>query len=126
MASSVGDETNVESRAHGLTQTIMDTIMNATMDTSMALNEEQGNALRAKIITMVSLFAISMAVGIAPMLISVKFGWFTQSDGEIRSSKLVMGLLSFGGGVLFATTFMHLLPEVAENIKELQGKKRIH
>ncbi|CAG9565424.1 unnamed protein product [Danaus chrysippus] len=119
MASSVGDETNVESRAHGLKQIIMDTIMNATMD-NIAMNEEQENSLMAKIITMVTLFAVSMIVGIAPMLISAKFGWFTKSDGEIRSNKLVVGLLSFGGGVLFATTFMHLLPEVAENIKELQ------
>lgn len=65
-----------------------------------------------------------MIVGCAPMLISSKFGWFSKSSGpDMRTSnQLVIGLLSFGGGVLFATTFMHLLPEVSENIEELQGE----
>lgn len=83
---------------------------------------EQGNVLQAKIITMVCLFTISMIFGCAPMAISYKYNWFTKSDGtNIRTSnKLIVGLLSFGGGVLFATTFMHLLPEVDENVKSLQ------
>lgn len=82
------------------------------------------NVLTAKIVTMVSLFGISMFVGCLPLLISKKFNWFTKSrDPNLRSSnQLVMGLLAFGGGVLFATTFMHLLPEVDENIELLQGK----
>lgn len=80
------------------------------------------NVLTAKIVTMVSLFGISMFVGCLPLLISKKFNWFTKSrDPNLRSSnQLVMGLLAFGGGVLFATTFMHLLPEVDENIELLQ------
>ncbi|XP_059053278.1 zinc transporter ZIP1-like isoform X2 [Achroia grisella] len=36
-----------------------------------------------------------------------------------------MGLLAFGGGVLFSTTFMHLLPEVDENIELLQEEGQI-
>ncbi|XP_053614092.1 zinc transporter ZIP1-like isoform X1 [Plodia interpunctella] len=82
----------------------------------------QGDALAAKIITMCCLFGISMIVGCLPLLISLKFDWFTKSaDPNLRSSnQLVMGLLSFGGGVLFSTTFMHLLPEVDENIHLLQ------
>lgn len=80
------------------------------------------DALTAKIITMVCLFSISMAVGCLPLLLSIKFDWF-KSDGNLRSSNnVVRGLLSFGGGVLFATTFMHLLPEVDENIELLQGQ----
>lgn len=84
----------------------------------------QGDALNAKIVTMCCLFGISMVVGCLPLLISMKFDWFTKSaDPNLRSSnQLVMGLLSFGGGVLFATTFMHLLPEVEENIELLQGE----
>lgn len=83
-----------------------------------------GDALLAKIITMVCLFGISMIVGCCPLLISLKFDWFTKSnDSDLRSSnQLVMGLLAFGGGVLFATTFMHLLPEVDDNIQVLQGE----
>ncbi|XP_049877532.1 zinc transporter ZIP1-like [Pectinophora gossypiella] len=81
-----------------------------------------GDVLRAKVITMVSLFLVSMICGCAPMLISLKFDWFTKSAGpNMRTSNtLVMGLLAFGGGVLFATTFMHLLPEVDENVQQLQ------
>ncbi|CAH2244443.1 zinc transporter ZIP1-like [Pararge aegeria] len=102
--------------------------MSATMEpTGVTTDEDQGYALRAKIITMVCLFGVSMLVGCAPMLISTKFGWFSKSSGpNMRTSnQLVIGLLSFGGGVLFATTFMHLLPEVGENIDSLQEMGQI-
>ncbi|XP_014371933.2 zinc transporter ZIP1 [Papilio machaon] len=91
------------------------------MDVEAMVNDE-GGVLKAKIVTMITLFGVSMVVGCLPMLISMKFNWFTKSTGpNMRSSnRLVIGLLSFGGGVLFATTFMHLLPEVDENIKLLQ------
>lgn len=90
-----------------------------------ATPDDPSDVLTAKIITMVCLFAISMIVGVLPLLLSLKFDWFTKSTGSnVRSSnRLVMGLLAFGGGVLFATTFMHLLPEVDENILLLQGKR---
>lgn len=80
------------------------------------------DVLMAKVITMVCLFGISMIVGVVPLLISLKFNWFTASnDPNLRTSnQLVIGLLAFGGGVLFSTTFMHLLPEVDENIHLLQ------
>ncbi|CAK1583608.1 unnamed protein product [Parnassius mnemosyne] len=93
------------------------------MDIEKSLNFIPAEALRAKIITMVTLFSVSMAVGCVPILISMKFNWFTKAAGtNMRSSnKLVIGLLAFGGGVLFATTFLHLLPEVDENIKLLQA-----
>lgn len=86
--------------------------------------ETEADVLKAKIVTMVCLFAISMVVGSLPMLISLKFDWFTKTSGpNMRTSnQLVLGLLAFGGGVLFATTFMHLLPEVDENIELLQGE----
>lgn len=93
--------------------------MSLIMDTSV---DSSDDALTAKIITMVSLFVVSMAVGMVPLLISLKFDWFTKkSSSDIRTNnKLVMGLLAFGGGVLFSTTFMHLLHEVDENIDILQ------
>ncbi|GBP04006.1 hypothetical protein EVAR_74778_1 [Eumeta japonica] len=92
--------------------------MNSTTD-----YDAQAETLRAKIVTMVCLFGISMIVGCIPIIVSKKYDWFTKTSGpNMRSSNLlVMGLLAFGGGVLFATTFMHLLPEVDENIHILQG-----
>ncbi|KAJ2938774.1 hypothetical protein O0L34_g3395 [Tuta absoluta] len=79
--------------------------------------------LTAKVITMVILFTVSMLCGCLPLIISVKFDWFTKSAGpDMRTSnQFVLGLLAFGGGVLFATTFMHLLPEVDENVQLLQA-----
>ncbi|CAH0756368.1 unnamed protein product [Diatraea saccharalis] len=81
------------------------------------------DALSAKVITMLCLFSISMVVGLIPLLISLKFDWFTKkTNGDLRTdNRLVMGLLAFGGGVLFSTTFMHLLHEVDDNISLLQG-----
>ncbi|KAF9796691.1 hypothetical protein SFRURICE_008101 [Spodoptera frugiperda] len=92
--------------------------MSFTMDA-----EAEADALTAKIITMVCLFGISMITGCLPLLISLKWDWFKTGDANLRNSnQLVMGLLAFGGGILFATTFMHLLPEVDENIEHLQDE----
>lgn len=33
--------------------------------------------------------------------------------------KIVSILLGFGGGVLFSTTFLHLIPEVSEGVQNL-------
>ncbi|XP_047994393.1 zinc transporter ZIP1-like [Leguminivora glycinivorella] len=96
--------------------------MNVTMNTDVIMTSEgMDGVLRAKIITMVTLFSVSMLFGCLPMLLSLRFDWFTKSTGDVRNSnQFVMGLLAFGGGVLFATTFMHLLPEVDLNIQLLQ------
>lgn len=44
---------------------------------------------------------------------------FTNFLSLYRSSRLVGLLLGFGGGVLFCTTFLHMLPEVTENVNKL-------
>ncbi|XP_041969778.1 zinc transporter ZIP1-like [Aricia agestis] len=99
--------------------------MNLTMYND-GLDDDQSYVLRAKIITMVTLFAVSMLVGSFPTLISLKYDWLSAGGPDMRSSnQLVIGLLSFGGGVLFATTFMHLLPEVADNIQILEDSGEI-
>lgn len=101
------------------------TTMNLTMATDVIVTADSLDAvLRAKIITMVTLFVVSMIFGCLPMLLSLKFDWFTKNTGsDMRSSnQFVLGLLAFGGGVLFATTFMHLLPEVDLNVQLLQGE----
>ncbi|KAI5643193.1 ZIP zinc transporter domain-containing protein [Phthorimaea operculella] len=88
---------------------------------------EDRTVLTAKIITMVILFTVSMLCGLLPLIISLKFDWFTKSKGpDMRTSnQFVQGLLAFGGGVLFATTFMHLLPEVDENVQLLQASGQL-
>lgn len=97
--------------------------MNLSMETNgTTFTDGQAGVLQAKIVTMVCLFTISMAVGCVPMLISLKYNWFTGDEDLRSSNRLIKGLLAFGGGVLFETTFMHLLPEVDENIKLLQGR----
>jgi len=68
---------------------------------------------KAKVWTMVLLGLISMFLGVLPLRLGA---YFTKGD---RGWKNVVTsiLLCFGGGVLFATAMIHMLPEVQENIK---------
>ena len=62
-----------------------------------------------KILTMCLLGGISIIVGFIPL----KLGkLFKGSDGSPRHGTVFSSLLCFGGGVLLATTLLHLLPEV--------------
>ncbi|CAH0728364.1 unnamed protein product, partial [Brenthis ino] len=72
---------------------------------------------------MAVLFCASMICGISPLFLSKWFRWITPNDaGNLKSqNRVVMTLLSFGGGVLLSTTFLHLLPEVDHNIEDLQS-----
>ncbi|XP_037963107.2 zinc transporter ZIP1 [Plutella xylostella] len=89
---------------------------NATMPA-----DAHSGALHAKIVTMLCLFIVSMLCGCLPLMISLRKDWFSRARGDVRSAhRGVVALLAFGGGVLFATTFMHLLPEIADNVKLLQ------
>lgn len=74
----------------------------------------------AKGITMFVLFIISMTSGLLPMFLSKFFNW-SDPNRDPRANLLVSSLLSFGGGALLATTFMHLLPEIDESITHLQS-----
>ncbi|XP_011860607.1 PREDICTED: zinc transporter ZIP3-like isoform X2 [Vollenhovia emeryi] len=74
--------------------------------------------LTAKAVTMVVLCTVSTIMGIVPMLLAKWLKWDMSSQNP-RSMKLVGILLGFGGGVLFSTTFLHLIPEVAEGIQNL-------
>lgn len=87
-----------------------------------AENDTDGVVL-AKGISMLVLFCASMICGIAPLLISRRFNWVTPHEaGNLKSTnRIVMTLLSFGGGVLLSTTFLHLMPEVEHNVEHLQG-----
>lgn len=69
----------------------------------------------AKGLTMAVLFCTSFTLGILPIKLAKWFHWHNNA----RNNVYVKMLLGFGGGVLFCTTFLHLLPEVAENFEEL-------
>jgi solute carrier family 39 (zinc transporter), member 1/2/3 len=73
----------------------------------------------AKLVTIIALFIISMGSGMIPMFASNFFNW-TDPSRDPRASVLISSLLSFGGGALLCTTFMHLLPEIDESISHLQ------
>lgn len=87
---------------------------------------EDGNqdVVLAKGVAMAVLFCASMICGLVPMVLARRFSWLTPSAaGDLKqSNRVVMSLLSFGGGVLLSTTFMHMMPEVQENIEYLQGE----
>ena len=64
----------------------------------------------SKILAMVLLGGISIILGFIPM----KLGkWFKGNDGSIRHGTIFSSLLCFGGGVLLATSLLHMLPEVS-------------
>ncbi|XP_072748012.1 zinc transporter ZIP1-like isoform X2 [Anoplolepis gracilipes] len=74
--------------------------------------------LTAKAVTMVVLCSVSTIMGIIPMFFAKWFKWDLNGQNP-RSTKIVSLLLGFGGGVLFSTTFLHLMPEVAEGVENL-------
>lgn len=78
----------------------------------------------AKFVTMLALFVVSMSSGMVPRFLAKCFNW-TDPNKDPRTNLVVSSLLSFGGGALLATTFMHLLPEIDETILRLQAEGRL-
>ena len=67
------------------------------------------DATSSKILAMMLLGGVSILLGFIPM----KFGhFFKESGGHLRHETVLSTLLCFGGGVLLATSFLHMLPEV--------------
>lgn len=83
-------------------------------------DEDTSSLLVAKVTAMVVLFCASTLCGSIPFFLNRWFHWTDEKTKSPRSAVIVKCLLYFGGGVLLCTTFMHLLPEVKENIEELQ------
>lgn len=80
----------------------------------------------SKIITGTCLFVISVICGIVPFKLAQIFKWNEPIDkhdkeSDRKSSMVVSILLCFGGGVLLATTFLHLLPEISQTIALLEN-----
>lgn len=87
--------------------------------------EQDRKVLIAKIISAAVLFGVSVLCGIIPFKLAQIFKWSEPIDpnskSEKKSAKVVSGLLCFGAGVLLATTFLHLLPEVAGEVTHLKA-----
>ncbi|XP_012057235.1 PREDICTED: zinc transporter ZIP1-like [Atta cephalotes] len=80
--------------------------------------DTEKDILIAKAITMVVLCIVSTIMGIVPMFLAKWLKW-DMSGQNPRSMKTMSILLGFGGGVLFSTTFLHLIPEVSEGVENL-------
>ncbi|XP_046410797.1 zinc transporter ZIP1-like isoform X2 [Neodiprion fabricii] len=81
-------------------------------------DDESSAILVAKSVTMVCLCLVSICIGLIPIQVARWFKW-TSNEISPRSAKIIDLLLGFGGGVLLSTTFLHILPEVAEGVEEL-------
>ncbi|XP_017103842.2 zinc transporter ZIP1 [Drosophila bipectinata] len=81
--------------------------------------EDSSSVLVAKVTAMVVLFCASAICGSIPFLLNRCYRW-TETQTNARSATVVKCLLYFGGGVLLATTFLHLLPEVQEVVEQLK------
>ncbi|XP_044764167.1 zinc transporter ZIP1-like [Coccinella septempunctata] len=85
----------------------------------MIESSEPQSPLLAKLVAMVTLFTISVILGALPMTIAKKF----NMEENVKNNKFAQILLSVGGGVLMSTTFIHLLPEVSENVEKMEEFK---
>ncbi|KAG5893144.1 hypothetical protein JTB14_000408 [Gonioctena quinquepunctata] len=78
-------------------------------------HEDDGDPTTAKATAMVVLFMASFIIGNLPIKLNHWFQWHSNA----KDNSYVKLLLGLGGGVLLCTTFLHLLPEVAENFETL-------
>ncbi|XP_063217125.1 zinc transporter ZIP1-like [Bacillus rossius redtenbacheri] len=83
-----------------------------------------GELVTAKVVAMVTLGSTSLVVGATPILLARCCGW-AGVDGTMamsgRARSALNLLLSFGGGALLSTTFLHLMHEVSEAVENLQA-----
>lgn len=92
-------------------------------------DDDKSALLVAKATAMVVLFLATLLLGTLPFQLSKWFKWFDKDNANTKSgtrtSLVISLLLCFGGGVLLATTFLHLLPEISENIAMLQSQGQL-
>uniref|UniRef100_A0A1L8DEK4 Putative fe2+/zn2+ regulated transporter n=2 Tax=Nyssomyia neivai TaxID=330878 RepID=A0A1L8DEK4_9DIPT len=85
------------------------------------IHEGVDGIIVAKATAMVILFLASLLFGLIPFKLAKWCNWIDQDTGrKSKTGKTIGALLCFGGGVLLATTFLHLLPEVGDNIGHLE------
>ncbi len=72
--------------------------------------EEESNPTGAKVAALFILCLGSLACGVVPIWVS---GVIERQEGRKKMRRTITSvLLCFGGGVLFATAFCHIIPEV--------------
>ncbi|XP_017003810.2 zinc transporter ZIP1 [Drosophila takahashii] len=74
----------------------------------------------AKIVAIVVLLLVTLIFCFIPYILDRFYKWTKRPENNAREFKVVLCLLNFGGGVLIATTFIHMLPEVVEVVNALQ------
>ena len=68
----------------------------------------------SKVLALSLLGGISLLLGTIPL----KLGqWFNGEDGKRKHETVFSSLLCFGGGLLIATSILHMLPEVSFQIR---------
>lgn len=100
---------------------------NNSSSNSHGHNNRTDELLVAKATAMLVLFTASMLCGMVPFKLSQWFKWSdtSRSGSSLGNNNIVTMLLSFGGGVLLCTTFLHMLPEVEENIEVLKHNNQL-
>lgn len=80
--------------------------------------------VQAKVITMVVLFVVSLVLGLIPIWIVRRMRGKDGKNAQVSSTtrNILSALLCFGGGVLMATSLIHLLPELHEGVTDLQSE----
>ena len=71
-------------------------------------------SVTSKILAMLFLGGISIILGFIPLRMGK---WFKESDRSPRHGIIFSSLLCFGGGVLLATSFLHILPDARKNFE---------
>lgn len=87
-------------------------------DETKESDTDGSDAVVAKVVAMCVLFTASMLLGCLPLQLNKWLNW--GGGGNAKNNATVTVLLCIGGGILMATTFIHLLPEVSEQIEALE------
>ncbi|XP_059097694.1 zinc transporter ZIP1-like isoform X2 [Tigriopus californicus] len=74
------------------------------------------NLVTAKIIALFLLGGGSVVLGFIPIKLRRQLGWTEQTSQNRKKLILTSIALCFGGGVLLATCFIHMLPEVRDGL----------
>ncbi|CAB3386113.1 Hypothetical predicted protein [Cloeon dipterum] len=85
------------------------------------MSEDKKDLNTARICVMVLLPTITLAFGVLPTWLAQIFKWDKKTIDGLkgkRAQSYFSLLLCFAGGVLMATVFMHLLPELENDCKE--------
>lgn len=98
----------------------MQVICNWSSFSFAAITMKDHNLLVAKIVVIVVLLVVTLIFCFLPYVLNRWFKWTQRAKSNAREFLAVLCLLNFGGGVLIATTFIHILPAVVSVVGALQ------